>query len=155
MLGIEPGILSTCKALKWSSPTCRMKWALTCWNVSIPHENEKSSLFYSSLPPSPSPTYYSSSSVCCTSLNASASKLLISSLRYRAMKGIVLSSLKRRIMLAQTHSSIPVFCDKTCNNNNQHPANREMPSPRRQFVNENHTPVQSNDVAWILNQPKN
>lgn len=59
-------------------------------------------------------SYRSSSRVCRTSLKESASRLLISSFRYRMMKGIVLSSLKRRIMLAQTQSSIFVLSDKTC-----------------------------------------
>lgn len=59
-------------------------------------------------------TYRSSSKACCTSRKASASRLLMSSFRYRAMKGIVFSSWKRRIKFAHTHGSTSVISDKAC-----------------------------------------
>lgn len=59
-------------------------------------------------------TYRSSSNVCCTSRKASASRLLMSSLRYRAIKGIVFSSWNSRSKFAHTHGSTFVISDKAC-----------------------------------------
>lgn len=90
-----------------------LKYAVIHFLTVSPHWLTRPLSTHSSLLPS-QVSYRSSSKVCRTSLKESASRLLISSFRYRIMKGIVLSSLKRRIMLAQTQSSILVLSDKTC-----------------------------------------
>lgn len=66
-------------------------------------------------------TYRRSSKACCTSRKASASRLLMSSFRYRAIKGIVFSSLKRRIKFAHTHGSTFVISDRACQKKNKKP----------------------------------
>lgn len=71
-------------------------------------------------------TYRSSSNACCTSRKASASRLLMSSFRYRAIKGIVFSSLKRRIKFAHTHGSTFVVSDKACQKKKQNKAQQKQ-----------------------------